>query len=130
MSDLQSIGPTHMRSETDTMSAWNPQDQYYRSQWDNIPGLTSSIPAPIHVTGPGHFVASQGDALLLNTMDQHRSAAHEWMDLLQQEPAVDEQDYDMEDTGDDEQWDDYEFEYYETDTVSLSRSGGKRDTGL
>ena len=102
------------------MSAWNPQDQYYRSQWDNIPGLTSSIPAAVRAASPGHFVASQGDALLLNTMDQHRSAAHEWMDLLQQEPAVDEQD-DMEDTGD-EQWDDLEFDYYETDAAPLSMS--------
>ena len=126
MSDLQSIGPTHMRSEMDTMSAWNPQDQFYRSPWDNIPGLTTSIPAVVHVASPGHFVASQGDALLLNTMDQHRSAAHEWMDLLQQEPAVDEQDG-MADTGD-EQWDECEFDYYETDAGSLSL-GAQNGTG-
>ena len=28
---------------------------------------------------PGQFVASQGDALLLNTMDHQRSSTQEWM---------------------------------------------------
>lgn len=71
------------------MSPWVPQDEPHPDGEDRFLGLGQPVLVTIPDATPGHFVASQGDALLLNAMDQHRSSANEWLELLQQEPTAD-----------------------------------------
>ncbi|KAK4034679.1 hypothetical protein C8A01DRAFT_18547, partial [Parachaetomium inaequale] len=70
-------------TEMETMTPWQPQDAPQSGLDDDSSNLRSDTP-------PGQLVVSQGDALLLNTMDQQRTSAQEWMDLLQQGAATDD----------------------------------------
>ena len=67
----------------ETMTPWRPQDTPQDGSEDD--GSLNASPDP----PPGQFVVSQGDALLLNTMDHQRTSAQEWIDLLQQGAASD-----------------------------------------
>lgn len=62
--------------ETETMLPWKPNAKPGGSD-DNILAVTTA--APGSPPTPGHFMASRGDALLLNTMDQQRSSTQGWM---------------------------------------------------
>jgi hypothetical protein len=70
----------------ETMSRWNPQDGLPED--DEIPELTTPGTIITPIVQPGQYAPSPGDALLLNTMDQQRSSARDWLELLQQEPAA------------------------------------------
>jgi hypothetical protein len=62
--------------EPETMLLWDPQRKP-RGSDDDIPAMINASPGTPPT--PGQFVASQGDALLLNTMDQQRNSTQEWM---------------------------------------------------
>jgi hypothetical protein len=65
------------------MTRWQPQNTRQGDSEDDSSNMSLDTPPP------GRFVVSQGDAVLLNTMDQQRTSAQEWMDLLQQGAASD-----------------------------------------
>lgn len=69
------------------MSRWNPQGGLPED--DDMTDLATTGVIAAHIEQAGQFVPTQGDALLLNTMDQQRSSAHDWLELLQREPAAD-----------------------------------------
>jgi hypothetical protein len=66
----------HSMKEFETMLPWEPQRKP-RDSNDDMPAMITAAPSPPPT--PGHFIASQGDVLLLNTMDQHRSSTQEWI---------------------------------------------------
>jgi hypothetical protein len=77
----------------EAMTPWNPQDVFRNSRPEGIVTRPDSVVhVSVHPAYCGQAVASQGQAVLLNALDQHRSSAQEWLEILQQEPAVDEND--------------------------------------
>lgn len=96
---ISSSAPPNPAAET--MSRWNPQGGLPGD--DDMADLATTGAIAAHIEHTGQFVPTQGDALLLNTMDQQRSSARDWLELLQQEPAA-EAGETLAD-GDDQLWD-------------------------
>ncbi|KAK4244971.1 hypothetical protein C7999DRAFT_16813, partial [Corynascus novoguineensis] len=80
--------------EAEALAIWQPQDKLTsdgllgEEDPASMANLATTPPLP---SRSGSFVVSRGDALLLNTMDQNRTSANEWMDLLQKGASADEE---------------------------------------
>ncbi|KAK4120528.1 hypothetical protein N657DRAFT_156670 [Parathielavia appendiculata] len=75
------------RAESEAMSPWQPQTGTLRGGDDDDLADLAATAAPAG-SRQDTFVASQGDAMLLNAMDHQRSSAEQWMEMLQR-PAGD-----------------------------------------
>jgi hypothetical protein len=73
---ISNAASLHSMKQFETMLLWEPQRKPQGSD-DDIPAMITAAPSPPPTAG--YFIASQGDVLLLNTMDQHRSSTQEWM---------------------------------------------------
>lgn len=88
-----SPSPLTENGEAGALSVWQPQDTLTSNgllgEEDHASTANLATTPPLQ-SRSGSFVVSQGDALLLNTMDQNRTSANEWMDLLQKGASADE----------------------------------------
>ena len=87
------------------MPQWQPHTHPPRSIEDDLADFLNATPmtAPLppgQGQRQGRFVASQGDALLLNAMDQQRSSAERWMEILQRPAGAASFDGDVGEDGD------------------------------
>jgi hypothetical protein len=76
---------TEEDKQPETMPQWQPPATTPHTTEDDLAELLGPAAATTPPPGQsqGRFVLSQGDALLLNAMDHHRSSAEQWMEILQ-----------------------------------------------
>ncbi|KAL2193239.1 hypothetical protein P885DRAFT_6323, partial [Corynascus similis CBS 632.67] len=93
LTDTSDPAPLTENGEAGALSVWQPQDTLTSNgllgEEDHASTANLATTPPLQ-SRSGSFVVSQGDALLLNTMDQNRTSANEWMDLLQKGASADE----------------------------------------